>query len=117
MTDAKHAVAQQNKTPLGKAIKVLDYIIRGLTLLALVPLTPIFVLSVGMGLNRNPLMGLSVLAIFIVMLGMLAISAIAPELFTRRLPLSGNARLLLSRLPVYLAFFLGIYFLATARWH
>lgn len=114
MTDAEEAVAQKTKTPFDRVIKGLDYTIRGLTLVAMLPLA-FFVLMFFVMAGREPLLAGGFLLVATVVMGVLAITAIDPQRFTRRLPVSGNMRLLLSRLPVYSAFFLGLYFLAVSR--
>jgi hypothetical protein len=107
MTDDAAAVAP-GKTLFGKAFKVLDYLIRGLTLAAIAPLMLVggYVILMGAG---SPSGGSWVLLVgfgmLVLIAGVVAISAIAPQLLTRRLPLPETARLLLSRVPVY--FFFG----------
>jgi hypothetical protein len=114
MTDAESAVAQKTKTPFDRLIKGLDYTIRGLTLAAMVPVA-FSVLMLFVMAGRNPLFAWGFLLAATLVMGVLAITAIDPQRFTRRLPVSGNMRLLLSRLPVYSAFLLGLYFLAVSR--
>ena len=110
MTDAQQAVAQQDKRPFERAVRALDYTIRGLTLVALVPMTPILFFVIGMASHRSLLLMVGMVIMLMLIVAMLAISAIAPQLFTRRLPLSENARLLLSRVPVYVSFVALCYF-------
>jgi hypothetical protein len=117
MTGPEQAVAQKHQTPFYRVIKGLDYIyiIRGLTLVATVPLAFGALMISVMAADKNPLMASGVLAIGILLVGILAISAIAPDRLTRRLPVSGDMRLLLSGLPVCFGFLLCIYLFAGPR--
>ncbi len=110
MTDAEQVVSQKKTTPFDKVIKGLDFTLRVLGLLAAVLLAIMGFFIVLMGANKEPIMAFGALAVGSVLLGILAISAIDPDRLTRRLPVSGNIRVLLGRLPFCLAILLVIYF-------
>lgn len=114
MADPEQAVEQKKKTLFGSVIKGLDYVIRGLSLVATVPVAFAgFVISVmAAGLN-NPIMAIGVLASGLMLAMVLATAAIAPERLTQRLPVSADMRVLLSRLPVFIVM-LGMYLFSRA---